>query len=122
MNVCSDLDSILKMKFKTCVGGFMNWNACLSAFPKGRGKTKSKLERNMFAQFRRHCKDTDETEFPEAGLIVIDVSRPWFLCSAGLPGSGPSPPELRSNWKTRVKFIRRTTKCYAVTTQTKTST
>lgn len=39
----------------------------------------------MFAQFRRHCKDIDETEFPEADLIVIDVSRPWFLCSAGLP-------------------------------------
>ena len=122
MNVCSDLDCILKMKFKTRVGGFMNWNACLSAFPKGRGKTKSKLERNMFAQFRRHCKDTDETEFPDAGLIVVDVSRLWFLCSAGPPGSGPSLPELGSNWNTRVKFIRRTTKCYVVTTQSKTST
>ena len=122
MNVCSDLDCILKMKFKTRVGGFMNWNACLSAFPKGRGKTKSKLERNMFAQFRRHCKDTDETEFPDAGLIVVDVSRLWFLCSAGPPGSGPSLPELGSNWSTRVKFIRRTTKCYVVTTQSKTST
>ena len=96
----------------------MNWNACLSAFPKGRGKTKSKLERNMFAQFRRHCKDTDETEFPDAGLIVVDVSR----LSAGPPGSGPSLPELGSNWSTRVKFIRRTTKCYVVTTQSKTST
>lgn len=100
----------------------MNWNACLSAFPKGRGKTKSKLERNMFAQCRRHCKDIDETEFPEAGLIVVDVSGPWFLCSAGLPGSGPSPPELGPNWSTRVKFTGRTEKCYVVITQTETST
>lgn len=74
------------MKFKTRVGGFMNWNDCLSAFPKGRGKTKSKLEESMFAPFRRHCKDIDETEFPEAGLIVVDVYGPWFLCSAGPPG------------------------------------
>lgn len=56
-------------------------------FSKGEGKNKIKvLEESTFAPFRRHCKDIDETEFPEAGLIMVNVSGPWFLCSAGPPG------------------------------------
>lgn len=108
--VCHLLDFILKMKFKAHVGGLMNWNVCLLAFPKGEKTSKSELEGRVFALFEDIIKTHVAVRLPrvwpnccECMWPLMPVSSQWsaWFCPLSAREGVPSPPSqslTRTTW------------------------
>lgn len=128
--VCHLLDFILKMKFKAHVGGLMNWNVCLLAFPKGEKTSTSELGGRVFALLENIIKTHVELRPPRVWpnccecmgpLTLVSSQWPAWFCPLSAREGVPSPPSrslTRTTWWNPLRKAQIVSGCNAIKIQT----